>query len=397
MHLSLLRVPSAPLGLLALCLASACANQPTELPPLPAGGAGQYLAVATSDFQSGALHTIELSTLNVRRNIDVVDAQPVVRAYGSTVYVLDQTHGTARAYNTAQDFAAPTELLLAKAPMVPAAQANPYDLYVDAAASRAYVTLYGSFGSTAVTGASALGVIDLTQPTAGIREFIPLPVVVGDSDNNPDATRLHACGDSLYVLLQDLDRTTYKPVGPGRLAVVSMREGRLLKTIQLAGENPTALSVLPGCTEAIVGSAGDQLSGMLSGKSGIERIDLASDRSPGLVLRDSDLGGNVSTLEATNARDVFVDVSRRVGMNYENDVFLVDAVSGLRSQKLLGPMRYVPSLRVVGQRVVVLSAGSAGSGQLPPGLYIGPANGEALPTTPIDLGLAPVSSDLYSR
>lgn len=397
MHRFTLRWSRSVLMSLGCGLAVGCVTQPSELPPLPVGGSGQFLAVATSDFLSGSLHSIELSTLKVRRDIDVVDAQPVVRAYGSKVYVLDQTHGTARAYDTAQDFVGPTELLLAKSPEVPAPQANPYDLYIDAAASKAYVTLYGGFGSTAVTGATALGVVDLNQPTAGIASFIPLPVAAGDTDNNPDATRLHACGDVLYVLLQDLDRSTYRSVGPGRLAKVSLREQRLLSTIQLAGENPTALSVLPGCSEAVIGSAGDQLSGSLSGRSGVERVDLINERSLGLTLRDSDLGGNVSTLEAASGRDVFVDVSRRVGMNYENDVYLLDAVSGVRSQRLLGPMRYVPSLRVVGQRLIVLSAGSAGNGQLPPGLYIGPANGDALPTTPIDLGLAPISTDLYAR
>lgn len=397
MHRFTLRWSRSVLMSLGCGLAVGCATQPTELPPLPPTGSGQFLAVATSDFLSGALHSIELSTLKVRRDIDVVDAQPVVRAYGSKVYVLDQTHGTARAYDTAQDFVGPTELLLAKSPEVPAPQANPYDLYIDGATSKAYVTLYGGFGSTAVTGSTALGVVDLNQPTAGIASFIPLPVAAGDTDNNPDATRLHACGDVLYVLLQDLDRSTYRSVGPGRLAKVSLREQRVLSTIQLAGENPTALSVLPGCSEAIIGSAGDQLSGSLSGRSGVERVDLVNERSLGLTLRDSDLGGNVSTLEAASGRDVFVDVSRRVGMNYENDVYLLDAVSGVRSQRLLGPMRYVPSLRVVGQRLIVLSAGSAGNGQLPPGLYIGPANGDALPTTPIDLGLAPISTDLYAR
>lgn len=373
----------------------ACAGNPSEFPPLPAVGSGQFLAVATSDFQTGALHTIELSTMQVRRDIDVLDPQPVVRAFGSQVYVLDQTHGTARIYDAKRDFAAPAEISFAKLPELPGTQANPYDIYVDAARNRAYVTLYGSFGSTAVTGKTALGVIDLAQP-AGIGSFIELPVANGDTDNNPDASRLIACGGSLYVLLQDLDRTTYKPVGPGRLAVVSLAD-HSVRTIQLAGENPTALSIVPGCAEAVVGSAGDQLSGMLSGRAGIERVDLKTEQTLGLVLRDSDLGGNVSTLEAVSGRDVFVDVSQRQGMSYANDVYLVDAVNGRRGQKLLGPMKYVPSLRVVGQQVVVLSAGSAGSGQLPPGLYVGPANGDVLPTTPINLGLAPISTDLFSR
>jgi DNA-binding beta-propeller fold protein YncE len=373
----------------------ACAGIPSELPPLPAAVSGQFLAVATRDFQTGALHTIEIATMKVRRDIDVLDAQPVVRAFGSQVYVLDQTHGTARIYDASRDFAAPSELSFGKLPELPAAQANPYDIYVDAAKGRAYVTLYGSFGSTAVTGKTALGVLDLAQP-GSLSSFIELPVAKGDSDNNPDASRLIACGGSLYVLLQDLDRTTYTPVGPGRLAVVSLAD-HSVRIIPLAGENPTALSILPGCAEAIVGSAGDQLSGSLSGRAGVERVDLKGEKSLGLVLRDSDLGGNVSTLEAASGRDVFVDVSQRKGTSYDNNVYLIDAVSGLRGQKLLGPMKYVPSLRVVGQQVVVLSAGSAGSGQLPPGLYVGPANGDGLPTTPIDLGLAPISTDLFSR
>ena len=314
--------------------------------------------MATSDFQTGALHTIELSTMQVRRDIDVLDPQPVVRAFGSQVYVLDQTHGTARIYDAKRDFAAPAEIRSPSFPELPGTQANPYDIYVDAAKNRAYVTLYGSFwldGSDRQDGAwghrsgAACGHRLVHRTPGGQRRY----------RQQPDASRLIACGGSLYVLLQDLDRTTYKPVGPGRLAVVSF--GRSQRPHHPASRrNPTALSIVPGCAEAVVGSAGDQLSGMLSGRAGIERVDLKTEQTLGLVLRDSDLGGNVSTLEAVSGRDVFVDVSQRQGTSYANDVYLVDAVNGRRSQKLLGPMKYVPSLRVVGQQVVVLSAGSAG-------------------------------------
>ena len=383
-------------SLAALLSTAACVDEPGTLPPLPATPSGAQLAVATSDFQTGALHSVDLSTFSVRRNIDVVDAQPVVRGFGSQVYVLDQTHGTARIYDAAQNFAAPRELSFGQAPNVPAAQTNPYDIYIDSDRKQAYVTLYGSFGSTVINGDRALGVVDLTQPQAGIARFVPLPVAAGDSDQNPDATRLSACGDTLYVLLQDLDRTTYAPVGPGRLAAVSLRDNAV-RIIPLAGENPTALVVLPGCREAIVGSAGDQLSAALTGKSGIERVDLTTGQTGGLILKDSDLGGNVSTLDAVSTRDVFVDVSRRTGMRYDNDVYLVDAVTGQRGQKLLGSIKFVPALRVVGQRLVVLAPGTPDAGQLPAGLYLGPADGQSLPATPIDFGLPPVSSDLYTR
>jgi hypothetical protein len=68
-----------------------------------------------------------------------------------------------------------------------------------------------------------------------------------------------------------------------------------------------------------------------------------------------------------------------------------------KSQKILGPLPFVPQLRVVAQNLVVLAAGLPGSGQLRPGLFIGPASGAPLGTTPIDLGMGPISADLYTR
>jgi hypothetical protein len=254
-----------------------------------------------------------------------------------------------------------------------------------------------------VTGKRAVGVVDLQNPAAGIVRFIPIPVASADTDNNPEASRLVACPerDLLLLLLQDLDRnSSYAPVGPGRLALIDIKAPTTspsVSIIQLAGQNPTSLAALPGCTEAIVGSAGDQLSGSLSGAAGIERVDLVGKLSRGLILKDSDLGGNVSTMDSVDARAVFVAVSSKSGSQYNNDVYLVDAVAGTRSQKLLGPIPFIPSLRVVKDRLVVLASGTAKSGQLATGLYLGPASGAALPTTPIDLGIPPISVDAYTR
>ena len=104
-----------------------CANSPPELPPLPDNPNGSFLAVASSDYSTGALHTVDLASLAVRKNVDVLDAQPVVRAYGSQLYALDQTHGAMRVYDVSTDFAGPRDYPIAKNPEVPAAQANPYD------------------------------------------------------------------------------------------------------------------------------------------------------------------------------------------------------------------------------------------------------------------------------
>lgn len=386
-----------------------CADLPGDLPPVPDSTTGSFLAIATAEKGSGALHTVDLTTLAVRKDIDkTLDAQAIVRAYGQKLYVLDQTHGAVRVYDLAQDFANPGDYPIGKTPEVPAAQANPHDIYIDAPRKVAYVTLYGSYGATAVTGAVALAVLDLNNLSAGISRFVPLPVAAADPDNNPEASHLAGCtanagdtsGDKLLVLLENLNRNSnYDPAGSGRLAIVNLEDPSDVSVIDLAGENPIALHILPGCKEAIVGSAGRQLSGTLLGTSGIERVDLLNKRSLGLILSDKDLRGNVSALDAIDAHGVFVAISTRNGEVYDNNLYVADAIAGTLSQKLLGPLSFIPQVRVAASRLFVLGGArpKSGSGQLEAGLYVGKATGEPIPTGPKDLGLPPQSCDLYTR
>jgi hypothetical protein len=254
------------------------------------------------------------------------------------------------------------------------------------------VSLYGGFGSTQVTSNRALGIIDLTAPAAGITRFVALAQAASDPDGNPEADRLVACGDTLYVLLQDLDRgKNYAPSGPGRLAVLSLTNSGAPRYIQLAGQNPTALTVLPGCTEAIVGSAADQYGGTRTGLGGIERVDLVALQTLGLALKDQDLGGNVSTLDAVDAKHVFADLQVKTGTSYSNTVYAIDAVAKTKGAAVLGPISFVPAVRVFDGRLVVLSAGTAGTGQLGPGLYLGVASGAPLTDPGLDVGLPPQS------
>jgi hypothetical protein len=381
--------------------ASGCDGTPAQLPPLPDTPTGSFLAVAGSNFTAGSLSTVSLVDLTVQKNIDVLDAQPVVRCFGTQLFALDETHGVVRVYDLTKNFQNPTDYSLGGMPQVPPAQANPYDIYIDAPRNLAYVTLYGAYQTTAVTGATALAVLDLTNLSAGITKFVPLPVAKNDPDNNPEASVLRGCGNNLMVLLQDLDQTNNDtPVGPGRMAVVDLTNPSNVSIIQLAGEDPTAMTVIPGCSQAVVGSAGDQLNGGDLSTSGVELVDLVGKQSMGLSVTGAMLGGggNISTLDAADANDVFVDVSvpmtSGTGTTYNNSVYLVSAVGGTVSQQVLGPMSYVPALRVVVDRVAVLSASTPAAGQLPVGIYIGPASGAALPTEPVDVGLPPVSVDV---
>ena len=375
-----------------------CDSTTSQMMPIPT--APTYLAVTASDYVagSGTLSLLDPETLQLQKAVDQIDPSSSVHAFDKKLYLLDSSHGTLRVYDAVDNFKTPKDYPIRKTGIVDGTQANPHDIYVDSQHGKAYVTLYGSFGSTQVKATTALGVLDLSNLAAGIGSFITLNVGASDTDGNPDASQLMGCGDNLYVLLQDLDRNNnYKPAGSGRIAKLSISNPTTASYIALAGENPTAMSVYANCEEAVVGSAGDQLGGTLMGKSGIERVDLKTGKSLGLAVTDSTLGGNVSTLDASDAQHVFVDVSAKATGGYNNTVYAVDAIAKTKGQAILGPMSYVPTVDILGSQLVVLSGSKAGSGQLKPGLYLGAATGVALPTEPIDFGLPPGSVALVSR
>ncbi len=350
--------------------------------------------VASSDFTSGALSTLDLVGRTVNKGLDTIDAQPVVRVLGGKVYVLDQTHGVVRTYDPDKGWKNPTEFSVGNND-VPAGQANPHDIYVDAATQRAYLTLYGSFGSSKVDGAHALAVVDLKTPAAGIQSFIPLDASVWDSDKNPDADRLFACGGTLYVTLQDLDRNAgYKPAGPARLAAISLAKPDSARYIQLAGQNPIAVAVAADCSSVLIGQGDFQFDDLPNGKGGIEQVDLVSQKSLGLLFTDTSLGGHVSALSATDASHAFVDVQSKSGMDYQNNEYALDVTGQKKGALVLGPMAFVAGIRVYEGLLLVLSAGTPKAGQLMTGVYLGPADGQPLATQPLDVGLPPVSMDV---
>lgn len=393
---------SACLALALLSFTPACNSSPAQQPdmgtqPSPDMATSAILAIVGSDFTSGSLSTVGLGSRVVTKDIDVLDPVSVARGFGNMLYVIDQSSGLVRAYDATQGFKNPVEFPASKAIMVKGIEANPHDIYIDAPRQLAYVSLYGAPGTLAVSASRALGVIDLQNAQVGITRFVALTAASADADGNPEADRLAACGDNLYVLLLDLDRNNANmPTGPGRLAVVNLAAPDTPSYIQLAGQNPSGITILPGCTEAIVGSAADLFGGVQAGLGGVERVDLVGKKSLGLALKDTDLGGNVGSLDAVDASHVFVDLSVKSGTTYNHTVYSVDLATKKKGSAVLGPMSFVPGVRVLGDRLVVLSAGTAGAGQLPVGLYVGPATGVPLTDPALNVGLPPQSVALVT-
>ncbi len=352
-------------------------------------------AVATSDFMSGALFAVDINSGLVSRRIDTLNQDSGLFSYQGKVYTLDRTHGVGRLYDPQNQWREPQEFPIA-APTIPQAQTNPHSLYVDAKNRRALVTLYGGREVT-LRGATALGVLNLDQLSAGIQRFIPLTDGTAPGEQNPEADRIFACGSSIYVTLQNLDRNNaYQPAGPGQIVVIDADTLVVRSYIALLGNNPVAARFLgTDCAQLLVADADYQLgqgTNMLSEQGGLELIDLGTNKSLGMQITARELGGNISAMDASDLSHVFVDIILNKGAGeYDHELSMVDLLAHKRSARLLGPLNFVPLVYVRGSALLVLSAGTPDRNrqQIEAGLYVGRTDGAPLTAPPLQLGLPP--------
>jgi hypothetical protein len=352
-------------------------------------------AVVTSDFMSGALYAVDIQSRLVSRRIDTLDQDSGVFTYDGIVYTVDRTHGVGRRYDPQQSWREPREFPIS-ASGLPQAQTNPHGLYLDAQRRRMLVTLYGG-REAELRGDRALGVLDLDRLENGITRFIPLTDGTAPGEQNPEADRIVACGPSIYVTLQNLNRNNgYRPAGPGQIAVLDAETLSVQAYIPLVGHNPVALRILPpDCSKLLVADADYQLgqgADTLTDQGGLELVDLTARKSLGMQMTARELQGNVSAMDASDLAHVFVDLILNKGLGeYDHELVMVDLMTHKRGPRLLGPMNFVPSVHVHGESILVLSAGTpdADRQQVAAGLYVGRGDGTPLTDPPIRLGLPP--------
>jgi len=111
-----------------------------------------------------------------------------------------------------------------------------------------------------------------------------------DSDLTVDPAKMARVGERAWVQLQRLDRKNFwVPAPPSYIGVVDFEAGRSEKLITLKGTNPSSDFVFGGNGKVYVSCAGKF--GVLDG--GIEQLDIATAESDGIVVKESDLGGEI--------------------------------------------------------------------------------------------------------
>jgi len=182
--------------------------------------------------------------------------------------------------------------------------------------------------------------------------------------------------------------------------VIDLNSETAVGYINLTGKNPYDI-VAQGsdCSEVFVASSSN-LTTVPDGSAGIERVDLTARATKGFAIADTALMGRPSLLAVAGPNRVYVDMysdPEPDGMGNivlsSSQIVAWDPTSSAAPVAVAKPAGFINFIKIGPDKNLYAAAGTfsgaADPNKLPPGLYIGPADGSQLPTTPLDLGDTP--------
>jgi hypothetical protein len=357
------------------------------------------------DFSgTGTINVIKLPDKTITQNLDAtLDPDTAIHVIDGKAYVLNQDTGSLRIYDP-KTWKVLTEISTGDA-TASNGTAFPKEFYVSG--TKIYVTFTGNKAK------NAIGILDTTMPNAGVVKWIEVPAAATDTDGKPEAGGVYACGGKLYVTYADYmvmgGFTVVYPSG-GRIAVIDLGKDALDGLIQLTGKNPSGIAAAGGpdsdCHAALVVTSGSQTAPP-DGTSGLERVDLSQKTSQGLAVKDTDLDGRPTSIEVVSSSLALVAIDfdpqpQPSGGGLElasAKVVALNPQTGKVTGDVTGKAGFISFARVsadqpFGKQLFVgvgPFAGMTDPNKLPTGVYVGPADGTKLPTTPLDLGQTPAA------
>lgn len=292
----------------------------------------QRFLVAGTDFSSsvGAVTEVALvkgSEIRVRPRLEFVSSDPVLRVTPGAVFAVNRfTFDNLQRLDAASDFRTTWQAGVGSG-------SNPQDVLLPSD-EKGYVSRYEP-------PYNDLAVFD---PATGlIVDTIPLGALAENRDGTPRASRLVLADDTVFVGLQDIDRS-FIEFGEGKLAVIDPLLDEVVGSIPLGGVNPGEIEVVhgeDGRTRLFVALSGVFGSQELSG--GVVVVDVTNRVMQRLALDDDDAGGNIGGLAMASERLGYVIVTDE---NFLNHVRAFDPVDGRVLRTLSQSQDYIPELEL---------------------------------------------------
>ncbi|MDA0709608.1 MAG: EF-hand domain-containing protein [bacterium] len=304
--------------------------------------AADQAIVTTTDFSSGSLSSLDLTTRLATNDQLTIHSDAAVRTYQDKVYVINRL---------GQDNVIVLDKNNLRTPLKQYSTGNgtnPQDM-VFVSETKAYISLYGGHNLLVVnpvTGDS-LGVVDL----AGF----------ADADGIPEMNSLALYNGRLFVACQRLDQKNgFVPADYSVIAVIDVATNQVVDVdsavsgvqgIVMSGKNSADASQWGSrWIMSTVNTFGNLADG------GIEVIDLDKLTSEGVVVGEAQLGGNVNSVVMVQKNKGYVVVS---DANFANLVRQFDLSTKGVSENLPGISGgYVPGLGAFNGRLYVLDRGS---------------------------------------
>ncbi|MDB4969518.1 MAG: hypothetical protein JWN44_5207 [Myxococcales bacterium] len=387
-----------------LVLAAAAVAGCHSAKPVPAdvrGCWGDGCAIVTTshynpDFTGvGTINAVQMSLNKVVKGIDSsVDPDTALDiSADDKLYVLNRGNGSLRRYDLAK-LAVELEIATGTAD-APNTLSFPFAMWRKGD-GKIYVTLAGN------DAAHAVGVLDEAQPNAGVVKYIEVPAAATDSDGRPEAAQLYACQNHLYVTVQDYTIVGRDAVynGAGRIAVIDLAQDKVTGFIALSGRNPAGLAAEGSDCNKVLVVTSSKLTSEPDGTAGVERVDLAARTSSGFIATDSALAGRPYDIAVVSSTLAYIPVYFDPQTGLDGKVYLGSAKvlawnpsTGSAIGDATGKAGSLSFAKVGLDHKLYVGIGTFGGmaepGKLAQGLYVGPADGTPLPTTPIDLGDTP--------
>jgi len=162
---------------------------------------GSYLLIANTDYTTGELAVMDLSTNTVTPVVTPVSNDPVVRVENGVPYVINRF-----GFNSVMKLD-PQSNFTALYESSTGISTNPQDLALTASGD-ALVSLYG---------ANYLSLLNTTTGIVSAGPSLASFMNVADPDVAPEASGMVASGGQIYLALQNFNQNTWSTVAPGSL------------------------------------------------------------------------------------------------------------------------------------------------------------------------------------
>jgi DNA-binding beta-propeller fold protein YncE len=231
--------------------------------------------VITSDYQSGAYGTIDLSNHEVEADIGHIHSDAVCRfdPVTNTPFIIQRMDYDAVAVLDPDTFEIDREYSVG-------AGSNPHDLVV-VEEKRAYVSRYNETKMLIVNPFSGkrFGTVDLAA--------------YADDDGLPEMSGMALFNGKIYASIQRIDMAgSWDPVPPSYIVVIDAESGEIDDEISLTGTNPYSSPEYNRILKKFVITETGSFSSNEDG--GIELLDPENNSTSGFVVKEETLGGSIA-------------------------------------------------------------------------------------------------------